>query len=124
MQGKKCLHMRGKERIVPESEFALSTNYFRILSGLIWGYFTVFWEPPLLVMSTTLSFGQKKKKKKDLSFMMARYGVLIMCSHRIPQNVFSSLVIPERHMICFHFCQSTYFKISFFFVQGHHLSFT
>lgn len=61
MQGKKCLHMRGKERLVLESEFALSTNYFRILPGLIWGYFTVFWEPPLLVMSTMLSFGGEKR---------------------------------------------------------------
>lgn len=52
--------MSGKEKIVSESEFALSTNYFRILPGLIWGYFTVFWEPLLLVMSTMLSFGGKK----------------------------------------------------------------
>lgn len=43
---KKTLTNSGKDRIVPESESVQSTNYFRILSGLIWGYFMVFWEPP------------------------------------------------------------------------------
>lgn len=69
-------------------------------------------------MSTTVILFGVGVGGGDLSFIKAWDGALIKCSHVIPQNAFSSLAIPERHMTCFHFCQSTYFKISFF-VQGH-----
>lgn len=113
MQGEKCLHVRGKERVFPKSEFGQSTNHFRILSGLIWGYFSLLGA----TLFSNVNHGQSfRGGKKDLSFMKARYGFLIICSHIniISQDALSSLVIPERHMTCFHFCQSTYFKISLF----------
>lgn len=54
MKRKKPLPKSGKKRIVPESEFVQSTNYFRT----IWfdlGFFMGFWELPFLLISITVS---------------------------------------------------------------------